>query len=374
MVSEPTVASSDGGWPTHRWSGSAPEAHGVDANRLDAGYEYLTTNFPAFHTLITIRHGVLVYERQNPDAREPAASAVARHRMAQRVQRASAPGLTFFDQLGPQWNTRSVAKSVLSAIVGIAIDRGLISSVDQPLVTLLPGAFPDDTDDAKRRITLRHLLTMTSGLASIEEGLRPLEMMTSENWVQYALSMPMVAEPGKTLIYNSGNTHLLSAAITAVTGQTVLDFANQYLFHPLGIRGVVWEAAPEGITFGSGNLFMAPRDMAKMGYLYLRRGRWEERRLLSEAWIEASLQPYHDFAHGFRYGYLWYLKEEASRNGGGRYMTISAAGIGGQKILIVPALDLVVVATAKTSFADDASYHLNIAISEHILPAIAEES
>jgi CubicO group peptidase (beta-lactamase class C family) len=236
----------------------------------------------------------------------------------------------------------SVTKSITSLLVGLAIDKGFLADVRQPL----SGAFPErrsvKVDDRKNRITLEHLLCMNAGwdcgFEPKEERL--FEMRSSADWLQFMLDLPMVAEPGTRWAYCSGNCHVLSMLLTQATGTNALAFARRELFGPLGISDLAWPADRAGHNHGWGDLQMRPRDMAKIGQLMLQRGRWGQQQILAEAWVTASTSPQVSrTSNNDQYGYLWWVK------GAGYPGMFEAVGRGGQRITVWPARDLVVVFT-----------------------------
>ena len=182
-------------------------------------------------------------------------------------------------------NMKSASKGVLSALVGIAIDQGHLA-LDDPISDYLPEARSLE-DQGKAAITVRHLLAMTSGLESTSFGAYG-SWAASRNLVRNALERPLVAAPGTTFAYSTGSTHLLSAVLTAATGESTLNFARKHLFRPLGIEGVVWERDRQGIYLGGNNLAMRPRDMARFGLLYLDRGRWADSQVVPWRWVDES--------------------------------------------------------------------------------------
>ncbi len=237
-------------------------------------------------------------------------------------------------------NMKSASKSVLSALAGLAVENGVLEP-DQPIAELLPEAAGLD-DPRKQKITVRHLLTMTSGLESTSFG-NYGSWVASRNWVRAALERPLQAEPGTRFAYSTGGTHLLSATLAAAAGRSTHDFAREHLFAPLGIRHSAWARDRQGIHVGGNNLSLRPRDMLKFGQLYLNRGRWGGKQLLPWRWVDESTRP--GVVAGPRgrgriyggYGYLWWLRGPRER---GAYI---ASGFGGQYIYVSPAEDLVVV-------------------------------
>ena len=233
-------------------------------------------------------------------------------------------------------NMKSASKGVLSALVGIAIDQGHLA-LDDPISDYLPERYVEG-DPRKDGITVRHLLGMTSGLESTSFGAYG-SWASSRNLVQNALARPLLATPGTTFAYSTGSTHLLSAVLTAATGQSSLDFARQHLFEPLGIEGVVWERDRQGIYLGGNNMAMRSRDMARFGLLYLDRGRWGDHQVVPWSFVDQSTVVQHSWSSRFGggYGYLWWIRHPEER---GAY---TASGFGGQYIFISRADDLVVV-------------------------------
>lgn len=232
----------------------------------------------------------------------------------------------------------SCTKSIVSALVGVALDRGLIPDLESTVLGFFPGAFIGNLDERKRRMTLRHLLTMTAGLECRDshvhgwEGMA--ELMKSRDWVTHILSLPMHEAPGERFEYCNGASYLLSAILTKVTGMRTRDFAREALFGPLGITDVGWRSGRDGIDVGWGEMRMRPHDLARIGCLYLQKGRWGRRRVLSEHWVTESTKGWVDGTLFDRYGYQWWVDD------GGIYM---AVGYKGQYLFVVPEKELVAV-------------------------------
>ena len=245
-------------------------------------------------------------------------------------------------------NVKSVAKSVISALVGIAIDRRLIADVDTPIASY----FPELTRDSRKAaITVEDLLTMRSGLESTSNRNYGAWVL-SRNWVQFALTRPLVAEPGSVMDYSTGNTHLLSAILTKATRTTTWQFANDTLARPLGFSLTRWPRDPQGIYFGGNDMLLTPRQMAAFGELYLREGRIDGRQILPERWIERSwVGRGRSSWSGQMYGYGWWIRDLAGRR------AYYAWGFGGQYIFVIPELELVVVTTSSPTVAEDRRSH-----------------
>jgi CubicO group peptidase (beta-lactamase class C family) len=261
---------------------------------------------------------------------------------------------------------RSCTKSIVSALVGIAIDERYIEGVDQPVLDFFPQRSVANLDANKEAMTLEHLLTMTSGLNCQDSYLYRwtgmMDMRGSDDWVQFVLDLPMREEPGTRFEYCNGASFLLSAIIQETTGMSALAFAEEHLFGPLGISDVDWPSNPQGISIGYSELRMIPHDMAKIGYLYLNEGLWDGEEVVPSAWVEASTRKHVAATLQDGYGYQWWVDSS------GVYM---ALGYGGQFILVVPEKDMVVVFTSDLEESD--FYVPQRLLNDFIIPA-AESS
>ena len=276
------------------------------------------------HSLLVSHHGELVFEEyyNGTDPRRPA-------------------------------NMKSASKSVISALVGIAIDKGYIDSVSVPIAKFLPEYFSDRVNAAKRQITIEDLLTMQSGLETTSNRNYGRWVM-SDDWVEFAINQPLVAEPGTRMLYSTGSTHLLSAIITRASGMDAKEFAQQNLTSPLGYSMSYWSQDPQGIYFGGNDMEMTPRQMLAFGELYLNNGLYQGEQVIPESWIQASHRPHarSPRGQGRYYGYGWWLRDLAG-------MLVPVAwGYGGQLIFVVEPLDLVVVATSDSTPGQRRSGHL----------------
>ena len=245
-------------------------------------------------------------------------------------------------------NLKSVSKSVASLAVGIAIDRGLIRSINEPILSFFP-ELSDLRSPEKDRIQLVHALTMSMGLAWVEatpatgDDNDEARMHRASDPCRYVLGLSATAPPGQAFFYNTGALALVSAIVREVTGHPLDEFARTALFEPLGITSFEWSRV-KGDSDAGGGLRLRPRDMAKIGELVLAGGRWNGRQIVPKAWIETSTESNLKATEHQSYGYLWWLGQ--SRLNGRKVDWIGALGRGGQSICIVPELDLVVVVTA----------------------------
>jgi CubicO group peptidase (beta-lactamase class C family) len=250
-------------------------------------------------------------------------------------------------------NVKSVSKSWISALVGIAIERGYIEGLDQPISEYYDELLDGDANAPKRSITIGNLLSMQAGLETTS-FYNYGAWVLSDDWVRFALQQPMQAPPGTRLMYSTGNTHLLSAILTQATGKSTLQFAREELGQPLGFHIEAWPTDPNGIYFGGNNMEITPRQMLAFGELYLNRGHANGRQVIPESWVERSLQRLAESSRerGRYYGYGWWLRDMAG------VPTAYAWGYGGQFILLAPALDLVVVTTSSSYPGRDRRSHI----------------
>ena len=248
-------------------------------------------------------------------------------------------------------NVKSVSKSIIAALVGIAIERGLIKGIAEPIVTYFP-ELRRDADARKPAITIEDLVTMRAGLESTS-GRNYGAWVRSGNWVRHALRQPMVSEPGGAMEYSTGSSHLLSAILTKASGTSTWQFAQESLAAPLGFRLAIWPKDPQGIYFGGNEMLLTPKQMIAIGELYLHRGRVNGRQVVPAAWVDASCVPRTTSAWDSdrRYGYGWWIQEI------GPATACFAWGYGGQYILVFRDLDLVVAATSSTAVSEERRGH-----------------
>ena len=233
----------------------------------------------------------------------------------------------------------SITKSITAALIGIAIDKGYILNIETPLNHFFP-TLPEN----KRSLTLYHLLTMTTGEKWEEfgngSGVRfPSFFVKSKNWTQYVLKRPLLECPGIKMNYNSGSSHLLSVLLQNITGMSTRQFAQQYLFSPLGITQYEWEQDPQGVYIGGFSMRMKTKDMLKIGRLFLQNGNWEGRQIISSDWIRQSTIPhFKTYEHIGSYGFHWWVLDRKKFDVPmDMYL---AMGYGGQYIIVVPELNL----------------------------------
>jgi CubicO group peptidase (beta-lactamase class C family) len=328
----PAAATADAnytGWPTQDWPTGDPASHGVDAGRLRAMTDYIKLKGLDIEAIVVIRDGVVVFEQYGPGQ-------------------------------GP--NTRaevySVTKSFASTLVGIARRKGLLQDLDAPILALLPDEY-QNVDERKQAMTLDDVLTMRSGL-KWDDNTSISPFYSSPDPVKYMLDLPMAAEPGTRFNYCTGCSHLLMALIEKETGMPALEFAKQELFDPLGIRNPGWVADRDGLPLGGWGLQLSAREMAKLGYLFLRGGTWDGKEIVTPEWVKAATARHtdSDSTIGTGYGYQWWTNAQ--------HPAYMALGRFGQTVYVNPEKDLVVAIRAQLP-NHDAVYYL---IDKYIEPAV----
>lgn len=264
---------------------------------------------------------------------------------------------------------KSASKSILSAVLGIAISEGYITGIDQPIVDFFPEYLHGNVDPQLSAVTIRHLVTMTSGLGAKENAAAYQRLYASTDWIGHMLSLRVVATPGETFNYLSFNTHILSAIITRATGMSSLAYAEKVLFAPLAIDRVIWAKDPQGYPIGGWGLSMRARDMAAFGLLYANNGKVGQRQVVPSEWINASTALrtgmigtyYSGWDKTYGYGYLWWIKRT-----NGNHDVPFAAGHGGQRIVVVPSVNAVMVTQADSSVSPQDSRRHHRAIDSFL--------
>lgn len=251
-------------------------------------------------------------------------------------------------------NIKSASKSVLSALVGRALALGHLRDIAEPIATYLGPELGAAADPRKRTITIEHLLTMKTGLESTS-GRNYGRWVQSANWVRFALGRQLLADPGTTMEYSTGNSHLLSALLTRATGQSTWQFAQQALTRPLGFSVPPWPRDPQGVYFGGNDMLMTPRQMMAFGELYRNDGRVGDTRLLPDGWVARSAVPRGRSRWGSdrEYGYSWWIRDLAGER------AFYAWGYGGQFIFVVPGAKMVIVTTSDPNVSQERRDHLD---------------
>lgn len=246
-------------------------------------------------------------------------------------------------------NVKSVAKSIVSLLVGIAIEQGYLTGVRQPIGDFFPDYFERRPDPDKASITIQDLLTMRAGLTSTSIH-NYGRWVLSDNWVEFALEQPLVGRPGGEMIYSTGSTHLLSVILTRATGMSTREFAGLYLFGPLDITVGGWDRDPQGYYMGGNNMALSPSALLKLGTMVMNGGVYDGKRIVPRAWIEESMRIYtRSRFNPYDYGYLWWQRELDG------YTVQFAWGNDGQFLLMIPALETVVAIASRSGASNTQS-------------------
>ncbi|MFW9779514.1 MAG: serine hydrolase domain-containing protein [Candidatus Heimdallarchaeota archaeon] len=310
----------------YEWPEAEPENYGIDVSPLEATISRGQT-MPFLRSILVIRDGVLVVEEYFNDGTR-----------------------------NSPFTLYSASKSFTSALIGIAFREGVFESLDQKLIDFFPEYFTPDLDPRKKNITLRHLLTMRAGFNFNDSADEWIAHVKASDWVQYAIELPLLHTPGEDWHYSTPQTNLLSAVLTRAANMSTREFAEKHLFTPLQISIRHWHQDPQGYYTGGHEMYFVPRDMARLGFLYLNKGVIDGKEIVPSDWVHQSLQDYAGgrvdegmrsaFYEKTGYGFQWWLQKFVG------YETFSARGHGGQFIFCIPELDAVVVTTASGTVFD----------------------
>jgi CubicO group peptidase (beta-lactamase class C family) len=363
-------------WPLKEWPVSTPALQEMNADALQAfDKEMAEGKFGNADEMLVTRHGSIVYHKKYKHDYEKLHGALAKKQS----------GLNPFPMGGPfnyynAWwhpfyhgtelhSLQSVTKSVTSVIIGVAAARNEFPELSATVLSFFDTARVKNIDGRKRRMTIRHLLTMTGGF-DWEEGISfddPKNdcsvMEAGFDWVQYAIDKPMAAEPGERFKYNSGGSQLLSYIFSKATGKDIEQYAAEHLFKPLGIEEYYWKRTPTGLADTEGGLYLKATDLAKICYLYLRDGNWNGRQLVTPGWVKASVTPSSTVNSNIKYGYKWWLAPYGADK---TKYAWCCRGFGDQTAVIVPEYDIVAVVTGWNAVENGPHMNLNVILSRII--------
>jgi CubicO group peptidase (beta-lactamase class C family) len=321
----------------------------MDSKKLSGFRDYIEEEAINIHSVIVIRNGYIIEEGYLTNSKFRAVN----------------------EDYKREWHIiYSVTKSITSLCIGMAIQKGYINNVSQTFFEFFPELWKPDYDSRKKKITIKHILTMTSGIEWDESSIPysspdndHIKMTQSADWVQYYLDKPMMYDPGENFAYSGGSSMLLSALIQKVTNQTTSEFALEHLFTPLGILEEFWwwNRDPTGKSDSASGLTMTPRDMAKIGLLLLNNGTWEGEEIILKNYILAATidqqPPLSESTYGYQFWIQWWFPYDA----------YAAIGYNGQRIVVFPELNIVIVFTADVT---NYNYYLDYIIEEFILAAL----
>lgn len=329
-------------FPGEDWRTSTPEAQGLSTSKLEDMMTFIDENYLKIEGVVVIRNGYLVFERYP----SPEFDAETRHFLF------------------------SVTKSFTSALVGIAINEGIIQDTSQTMVGFFPDREIVDPDGRKSTVTVENLLMMRSGMkwdetsAGYNTPENDIYHINHGDGLQYCLNLPMIADPDTLWHYNTGSSHILSGIIAETSGTTTLEFAKTHLFEPMEVTNFLWSMDLGSTNKGGFDLQLTPRDMARFGYLYLNEGMWGDTQIVPKEWVELSTSTHTSLDEETGYGYQWWTMP--------RLNAFKASGLYGQQIFVVPDEEIVFVLTAHIS----PSQHTlkESFLEDYILASIIEES
>ena len=325
-------------WPTDAWLKAQPADKGMDAAQLDKAERFYREMFPSAYSLIVIRHGYIVLEEYYNG-----------------MSTESTP------------HVYSITKSFISALTGIAIDEGLIEGVDEKLPDLYPEYMTPNMDPEKKEITVKHMLTHTTGLVRTDSG---------DDVLENTLQGELAFEPGSEFSYSNTVPDLLSGIIASRSGMKTRDYAELKLFDPIGITIGKWNTTPNGIYMGGYGLYISARDMARLGYLYLNYGYWNGNQILTADWVKETQQLHAGYDSRKGYGYLMWVRQKPETVQGREIRAYFSYGHRGQYIGIFHDLDLLIVTSADATDSTRDTYfvmdYLHDYVRSFIFPAITD--
>lgn len=319
-------------WPTKEWKTSSPQEQGFNNISFSKAQNRFTEVFPSATSLLIVRHGYLVNEK-------------------------------YYNGWEKDKNLQvySITKTIMGILTGICISKGYIDNVNQQFVDFFPEYFTNDTDTRKKSITLKHALTHSTGFTDDRKN-------EGNDWIRNTLDQTLINIPGGKFSYSNTVPDLFSAIIKRKSGLETRDFADKYLFTPLGITIKKWDTLPDGCCLGATGLYLTPVDMAKIGYFFLNDGYWDNIKILPDGWVNESIQPQikvDNKSYGY---YLWIRPADDNKTEKkcGDLFTYYAYGHRGQFIGIIPELDMVVVITTDENDISRDNYYIMELIQDYL--------
>ena len=345
------------------WPAASPKSVGLDEKALAAfDADIAAGKFGYIDSLTIIRHGKLVIDKRYSHDYAKIYAEQAKKQSPLNPHDPTGP----YNYFSPWWHPwyqggdlhtlQSVSKTITSIIIGVARNKNEFPDLDTPVMNFFDASKVQNVDERKRRMTIRHLLTMSAGFDWKEDvpysnpENTGIQMEASSDWVEYTINRPMSYEPGKVYHYNSGATQLLAHIFRVATGTDIEEYAVRNLFGPLGIKQFYWKRTPSGLVDAEGGLYLRPRDLAKLWYLFLKNGVWEGKQIVSAEWVKESVKPAFDLGAGrpdaasfAKYGFKWWLYPYSKDNSKTAW---AGSGFGGQRPIVLPEYDIVAVYTA----------------------------
>jgi CubicO group peptidase (beta-lactamase class C family) len=369
-------------WPLRDWAMATPQSVSMNADSLRAFEDDIATGkYGNIDKMIVTRNGKLLYQKSYPHDYAKIYNDSASKRSGLNPHDPAGP----YNYYNPWWHPyyrrgelhslQSVTKTITSVIIGVAIARNEFPDLSAPVLSFFDTTQVKNIDDRKRKLNIRHLLTMTAGF-DWDEGFHYSDprndcsrMEASFDWIQYVIDKPMALEPGQSFKYNSGGSQLLSYIFRKATGKDVEEYASQNLFGPLGISQYYWKRTPTGLPDTEGGLYLTETDLAKIYYLFLKEGNWNGKQIVSREWVKASITPAINVRAGVNYGYKWWLYEYADDHS--KYAW-AGSGFGGQWPIVIPEYGIVAVFTGWNIIGGKPSLRVTEAI-RRLVGAVADK-
>ncbi len=340
-------------WPLRDWPIATPQSMSMSADSLDAlGNDIANGKYGNIDKVVITRNGKLLYQKSYAHDYDKIYGDSVKTKGALNPYDPSGQ----YNYYNPWWHPyyrrgelhslQSVTKTITSVIIGVATTRKDFPELSTPVLSFFDTSKVKNIDDRKRRLTIRHLLTMTAGF-DWDEGVPYsdprndcIRMEASFDWIQYVIDKPMALEPGQSFKYNSGASELLAHIFRKATNHDIEEYASKYLFGPLGISGYFWKRTPTGLPDTEGGLYLSEKDLAKIYYLFLKEGNWNGAQIVGKQWIKESTTPEVHLSDKVAYGYKWWLHQYAD----GKYAW-AGSGFGGQWPVVIPEYNIVAVFT-----------------------------
>jgi len=343
VASEPIIIPQPSYWPTQGWEEATPEFQGFSSQKLAEALNAIKKKDMDIHSLMIVRNGSVILDAY------------------------------FYPYDGSIYHdVASVTKSVMTTLIGIAADQGKLS-LDDPILSFFPDRTIANKDSNKERITVRHLVSNSSGFKFDEkDDAATISAMTeSDDWIQHVLDLPVIHKPGTHFAYFSPGMHLLSAILQQATGMTALEFADANLFKPLGINKVYWPSNSQGYTIGYGDLCLFPADMAKIGFLFLHQGKWEDKQIVSSDWVNEATRKHFSTGLDYEddYGYGWWISSSNTK-----FPYYRAYGRKEQTIMVIPSINTLIVTTGAEFDIDKIIKYVFSSIEDLEKPLVPDHS
>lgn len=306
-------------------------------------YEQLVDAHPTLLRLLVWQQGALLLDSSNAYARLDAETNLLKKFANAIIHLMPFMRSPLSDFHGELKNVRSVTKTITSLLAGLVFGKDILAHLEDPIRLYFPEI---PADDPKATIRLKHLLSNTSGLPTVDDLKSMRKLLSTANWLQTILHYPLQDQPGRNHCYSSANFHLANCLLERVLDSNLLHYAGEHFFHPLGIHDLYWACDPQGVPFGGSDLYLRAEDMLKIGILCYQHGKWEGKQIIAQQWLDAATRPVIKVNDTDQYGYGWWVDHNVVQ---GCLPSFSACGVGGQRIIVIPSQASIVISISLTS-------------------------